>query len=81
MHVELINGALWSRFTPEQLCVLETLQVQYLFKTLEMFVGWISDCLHDFHELPFAVKRPLPTTVPDWFEAKVAEQSESGEWC
>ena len=78
--VMMMTAVLWYRFTAEQLRVLETLQVRYLYKTLEMFVGWIKDCLYDFHELPFAVKRPLPIAVPRWFEAKLAEKSESGEW-
>ena len=70
----MITAVLWYRFTAEQLRVLETLQVKYLYKTLEMFVGWVNDCLYDFHELPFAVKRPLPIAV----KAKVEEKSESG---
>ena len=77
----LISGALWSRFTAEQLRALGMLPVKHLYKTLEMFVGWINDCLYDFHELPFTVKRPLPPSVPRWFEEKVAEKSASGEWC
>ena len=75
----VISGALWPRFTAEQLHALETLPVRHLYKTLEMFVGWINDCLYDFHELPFSVKRPLPPSVHRWFEAKVAEKSASGE--
>ena len=55
------------------------LPVKNLYKTLEMFVGWINDCLYDFHELPFAVKRPLPPSVPGWLEAKVSEMSATGE--
>ena len=75
----LISGAPWSRFTAEQLRALGLLPVKHLYKTLEMFVGWINDCLYDFHELPFTVKRPLPPSVPRWFEEK--EKSASGEWC
>ena len=71
----MMTAVLWYRFTAEQLRVLETLQVRYLYKTLEMFVGWINDCLYDFHELPFAVKRPLPVAVPGWFKSKLAEKS------
>ena len=70
---------LWSRFTAEQLRALGMLPVKELYKTLEMFVRWINDCLYDFHELPFAVKRPLPPSVPRWFEERVAEKSASGE--
>ena len=77
----VISGALWPRFTAEQLHALETLPARHLYKTLEMFVGWINDCLYDFHELPFSVKRPLPPSVHRWFEAKVAEKSASGEQC
>ena len=72
---------MWHRFTAEQLHALETLPVKYLYKTLEMFVGWITDCLYDFHELPFAVKRPLPDSVQKWVELKIAEIQMFGECC
>ena len=74
----MMTAVLWYRFTAEQLCVLETLQVRYLYKTLEMFVGWINDCLYDFYELPFTFKRPLPASMCRCFEEKLA--TKSGEW-
>jgi hypothetical protein len=50
---------------PEQLETLEKVKMRNLFRTLEMFVGWIGDCLFDFHMLPFSVKTPLPSEVAE----------------
>lgn len=68
------------RLTDKQRHALENLTVRYLYKTLEMFVGWITDCLYDFHELPFAVKRPLPDSVQKQIEEQLAENQLSSKY-
>ena len=80
--VELLDAmmhCICHRLTDKQCHALENLTVRYLYKTLEMFVGWISDCLYDFHELPLAVKRPLPVSVEKQIEEKLAENQFSSK--
>ena len=63
-------------FKPEQLRTLEKVKLKNLFKTLEMFVRWISDCLFDFHMLPFSVKIPLSSEVLQTLERDISTQGE-----
>ena len=69
----------FHRLTAEQRHVLEAMKIRYLYKTLEMFVEWITDCLYDFHELPFAVKRPVPDSALKWIDSRLAENQSSSE--
>ena len=65
----------YCSFSVEEFNTIERIKMKQLFKILEMFVRCITDCLFDFCELPFSVKKPLPEGVAASVEEKVQYQT------
>ena len=49
-----------THFKRSQLARVEELKLENLYKTLELFVGWIMDGFYDFRHVPYAMKMKLP---------------------
>ena len=58
-----------THFKRSQLSCVEKLKLQHLYKSLELFVGWIMDGFYDFRHVPYAMKMKLPEEA----ERKISE--------
>ena len=70
-----------THFKGSQLSCVEKLKLQHLYKSLELFVGWIMDGFYDFRHVPYAMKIKLPeeakrqiSKIPDGYEGTFIHQ-------